>query len=449
MNRKGIVKNVLSKELNLIIFAYTFGVVFFLITGGTPLTGFTRALGTGDLMYSIMMAMPIIGSILQVFASYFLENTGKRKFIYIFFGLINKLLWIVIAIIPLVVPSDKSSLRIWSVAILIIISSSANSIVSVVFSSWISVIVPIQTRGSFFSKRMLISTITGAVSGIVAGKLLDSIPDFKGFAIIFIFAATMGIIDIICFIWIKDPPMELPKEKISFLKLFFEPYSNKNYVRFMILISAISFAGNLAGPFYNVYLLEYLKIKYFTITLITQVTSSIFIVIFVSYWGKVIDKLGNMSVMALCGSISAVLPIIWCFSTPNNYTAILIYQIIGGIIWPSVELSTVNLSIWLAPEKNRSIYVANYTLLTTVVGAVIAFVCGGALMQYTTPLLKKLDIPFVMGQTLNSFHILIIVSSILRLLSIVFLLPRIKEENSRSTTETIAEIKKILRINKF
>jgi hypothetical protein len=86
----------------------------------------------------------------------------------------------------------------------------------------------------------------------------------------------------------------------------------------------------------------------------------------------------------------------------------------------------------LAPEKNRSIYIANYTLVTSLFGIALAYICGGAFMQFTKPLFEQLSIPFLMGQKLSSFHIMFALTSLMRLLAITIFLPGVNEPGSKS-----------------
>lgn len=438
----------LRKSLNLLILAITFGMTFFVVTAGPPLTGFARALGAGDLVFGIIMAMPVVGGVLQVFGSYFLENTGKRKSMFLFFGFIHRLLWIPIALIPVFVPVGYNTIRIWAVTVLITLASSANSIVSVAFYSWMGALIPMEIKGRFFSRRTMICTISGAIAGLAVGWFLGKNPDITRYSVIFIIIALLGVADIICFIWIKDPPMQVPSEKISFIKLFTEPFGNKNYIKFISFISLWNFGVNFAGPFFNVYMLEYLGMDFFRIALFTQFASNIATVIFIRFWGRIVDKSGSKPVLTLCCSLIIMLPFLWCFATPQNFTAVIIIGFVGGILWPGVEMTSVNLSIWLAPEKNRSIYVATYTLITSVLGIALAFVCGGGFLELTRPLINKLDLPFVMGQRLNGFHVLFMLSGLIRLSSIVFLLPRVREEKSKSSRDVLRGIAGFLFLRK-
>lgn len=58
--------NSLRKSLNFVILGITFGIVFFNVTTGSPVAGFAKAIGFGDLMYGVMLALPVLGGVAQV-----------------------------------------------------------------------------------------------------------------------------------------------------------------------------------------------------------------------------------------------------------------------------------------------------------------------------------------------------------------------------------------------
>jgi hypothetical protein len=93
LGRIDSIKTIHSKEirksLNLVIIAVAFGMAFTTVQTGPSLTGFIRELGVEDFLYSVIMALPVLGGVTQVFASYILENSGERKRILIVSGLIQ------------------------------------------------------------------------------------------------------------------------------------------------------------------------------------------------------------------------------------------------------------------------------------------------------------------------------------------------------------------------
>lgn len=425
-------RNRLRRSLNLVIIAVAIGMTFSVIQAGPALTGFIRELGAGDFLYSVIMALPVLGGVVQIFASYLLETTGKRKPILVISGLIQRLVWIFIGLIPLIIPLDKKTLIIWSIITLIAVSSAAGSVVGIIFNSWMGVLVPTEIRGRFFSKRTMIYTITATIATLSAGKFLDLVPGFKGYAILFILIAILGAIDIILFLWVYDPPMVLPDKKVSLKELVKEPLKNRNYMNFVIFACVWSFGVNFAGPFFNVYMLEDLGMSYFAISFTTQFASSISTILLIRSWGRIIDKYGNKPVMKICCILVLSLPILWLFVTPTNYMIILGINFFSGILWSGYDIAALNLSIWLAPEKNRSIYIASYTLFISVIGIAFAYICGGAFLTFARTFADKINIPFILGQKLNGFHLLFIVTNIFRALAIILFFNKFDEKNSLS-----------------
>ena len=430
----------IKQSLNMVIIAVTFGITLFAVINGPILTAYTRALGAGDFVYAVIMAMPVVGAILQVFASYFLERTGKRKKVFLLFGFIHRLVWIPIAVIPFLIPENLFTLRIIIVTLLIAVAACANSICSIAFNSWMGSLVPMEIRGRFFSKRTMIYTISSGIASLVASRFVDVVPGFKGYMLVFIIVAIFGTVDIAFFIWIKHPPMAVSQEKTSFFRMFFEPFKNKNYMYFTLFISLWYFAVNFAGPFFNVYMLEHLKMKLFIASICGQVISNVSTVLFIRFWGKIADKFGNKPVLLVCCIVIISLPFMWLVLTPQNYWLILGINFIGGTVWPGVELTVMNMSIWLAPEKNRSMYIANYTLVMNVVGVAVAYLCGGAFMQVARPFFDSLRLPFIFGQTLNSFHILFVISGLIRIVVLVTMFRHFGEDNSKSAGEMLKSI---------
>ncbi len=440
----------LKKSLNLIIAAITFGMVMFTVTGipvGAPaFTGFIRLLGAGDLLYGIVMALPVMGGVAQVLASFYIERTGKRKSIFLIFGFIHRLLWIPVALIPLSSSGLSREGKIWLITLLITIGSIASSIVSVSFMSWIGDLIPTDIKGRFFGKRAAISAFMGAATGLAIGKILDSGSGLGTFAAVLSVAAFMGALDIMCFIWVKHPPMAIRHEDISFRKIIREPFRDRNYMKFILFVSAWSFGFNIPAPFFYVYMIEYLNMGYFKIALFAQVFGSLLTILFVSRLGRLIDSFGSKPVMKMCCTISISLPVLWIFATPASYNIILFINMAAGIINAGYELTVLNLSIWLAPEKNRSAYIATYALVNSVIGIAIAYIVGGLLMEVLRPLLNDLSIPFILGQELNAFHILFILSGLLRAMALLFLHSGFKETHAEGTFSVRAMLKGLKRV---
>lgn len=440
----------LRRSLDLNILAITFGMVYFTVFGqpvGSPLfTGFMRKLGAGDLVYSVVMALPVLGAVSQVFGSYFLETTGRRRFLFLACGFVHRLLWIPVALIPLFIGEDSHQARIVSITILITFSSIGNSLVSVAFNSWMGNLVPSEIAGRFFSLRTLVSTISGAVAGLVVGGVIDRVDSLGGFAMVFVIGSLFGVCDIFTFIFVQHPPMELSGEKPSLSSILVDPFKDRNYLKFCIFATMFAFGVNFSGPFFNVYMIENLKMSYFTIALSNNITSGLTTVLCVRYWGTLADRYGNKPVVFVSAVGIAIIPLLWFFTAPSATAMVYFANLFGGAFWSGYNLAIFNQSVWLAPNKNRSAYLACYTLLTSVIGTALANVCGGFFMQYMRPFTASLQIPFLLGGTLTAYHLLYAISGLMRIVAIVCFLPMVYEVNAVSASKMFAREKRLFRL---
>jgi MFS family permease len=441
----------LKRSLNFNILAISIGMVFSTVFGspvGSPLfTGFMRNLGANDIVYSIVMALPVMGGVFQIAGSYYLELTGKRRFLFFASGFASRLLWIPVAIIPLVFAPAQRSQSIWIITVLITISSVGYYVNNVTVNSWMGDLVPLNIAGRFFSSRSLVSTIISAAAGLLVGAYVDKFNNMLGFAIVFLFGSLFGAGEIITYFRIKHPPVEKCETPPSLYRIIVDPLKDKNYMKLVIFASVFMFGVNIASPFCNVYMIENLKINYTIITFSNQVMSSIATVLFVRQWGKLTDKFGSNPVMRITAFGIVLIPFLWLFVTSSNILMIYISSILTGIAWSGFNIAIFNQSVWLAPQQNRSAYITCYTMLTSIIGTAAAYIAGGYFLQYVGPVIYSLHISFIMHSTLNGYHLLFIISTLFRLIAVIVLLPMVCEKDAKSVKELIQSVCAYIRLN--
>lgn len=205
---------------------------------------------------------------------------------------------------------------------------------------------------------------------------------------------------------------------------------------------------NFALPFFNVYMLETLKMNFFYTIILAPVVANIATILFIRVWGKLIDRYGNKPVLAICGIGMVTVPFIWCLVTPQNYLLLVpLANFLTGLFQPGCDVTTANLSIGLSPDKNRSIYIANFTLTAQLVGGGLAAICGGLFMQYTRFKLMNLHCPFLLGQPLLNFHLLFIIAGIIRFIAIYYGIPKITDSQSKGTIRLLKDLRNNLHKN--
>ena len=428
----------------MVILAITFGMGFFPVVGNlaaTPVfTGYIRFLGAGDFIFSLIMALPVLGGVIQVAGAYLLEITGRRKPLFLLSGFIHRLAFIPVALIPFLYDEASRSRAVWPVAVLISIAATGHSLTSISFMSWMGDLVPEESKGRFFSKRTMISTGMGAIAGLSAGFAMDHIQGLSGFATVILIAAAMGALDILMFFWVKEPRMISTGKAISLPRMFLIPFKDRNYFNFTAFACLWMFGINVASPFFNIYLLENMGLNYTSIYIAGPVLSSLVTILFIRKWGNLTDRYGSRMVMFLCSCVQFFLPLFWLFATPGRILIIMIANSLSGIFWPGFEMAQLNLSIWSAPPKNRPIYMANFALIIAVFGTALAYICGGAFVEIMKGILEGTQIRFFFGQTLNAFHLLFILSGMIRLAALVFLFKGFKEPNRPDLAESLGSL---------
>lgn len=416
-DRNGIVDRRLRRDLNLFVSAVAFGSMFFTVSAGMPFTNFAIALGADDFTFSVLFAIPAAFAVLQFFASWLMEKTRKRKLIFVASGIVQRALWIPIALVPMLMPMDRPELKLWAVIAILSVSSVASMFMNVSFFSWLGDIVPIRIRGRYLGLRYSISTAAGLVSVLIASLALDRIPGLGGYAIVFGILALFGVADIAHFIWIRDPPMAEPQRE-PFIRSLTGAFRNKGFVLYLLFWTAWAFCWNLPGPFYNKYALETLRISLPVATLAGQVAYSLMAVLLVQWWGRRLDAHGHHWVLARCGLVLCAVPLVWLFASPGAVWPMLVYSLATGVFFCGVDLTSVQMLVTVTPQRNRSVYIAFYMVITSVVGVSLANLAGGWLLEW----MGELSFRFA-GLHFDRYKVLFAGASALRLIIVLLLLP--------------------------
>ena len=427
---------VTRKNLRLVILGVVIGNVSFTITGGTALTGYIKALGASDFVYSLLLAMPYVAKFMQLVTSYLQERTRKRRELMLVFGLISRLSWIPVALVPYFVPASHEVLRIWAILVLVLLLSCMGAFIDSSFNSLVADIVPLRIRGRYFAARQRMMMLTGILSGIVISLLLDAFTadgSLAGYTLVFILAGIFGAGDIVCFIWVSFPPMAAPKEgerRESFPAMFRGVLSNRPYMKIIGLWTAWAFAVNICAPFYNVHMLGPMGMSYTEINLLSGIVSNLATLLCAGYWGRLMDSYGNKAVIRVFTFFGALAPALWLFTGYRQIFMVPVAQFAAGMLLPAADLAMQNIYLYQAPEKNRSMYYAVYFCVTQMAGVALAYAVGGWLADNVfAGLTASLDLSFL-GFAVNQYTCMFLLSVALRLLVSLLLLRRLPEEAS-------------------
>lgn len=285
--------------------------------------------------------------------------------------------------------------------------------------SWLGDLVPAERRGEFFSKRNRIIGIVGLVTFFIAGFVLDLFKTrgyvLLGFTILFLTAMIFRSMSVYYNSKMFNPYFRVKKQSyfsfISFLKRY------DNYGKFTVFQSVFTFAMMLSAPFFAVYMLEDLKFGYTTYTIVS-LSSTIFYLIFSPIAGKFSDKYGNIKLIYFGALLFPLVPLLWMVFT-NPIALIFIPGLISGLANATFAIGTTDFSYDSTGNEKRGLCFA-YSALLVGMGILVGSFVGGFFVEY-------LPITFM-----KPLFFVFVVSSVLMILSVLYFLPKIKEQRSVS-----------------
>lgn len=421
--------------LRRIIIAWGFGSVFFNTTFGAPFAAYVRRLGAGEFFFSFLSAAPMLSSLAQFLSSYLVEKTGRRRAIFVRAALVQRLVWIPIALLPWIFPEGPALLL--ALAFLLFAGSFFGNLSGPAWMSWMADFVPLKIRGKYFGLRMRIGTVVGLLSASVAGLVLDwwsTSSPYTPYTVLFVAASLSGAIDVLLFLKVPEPPIQERTEPPRLQDLIRIPFRNEKFKRFLAYSALASFGFNIIGPSLWLFALETLKMGKFWANLTLMIAHMVAIVIFSRMWGGLIDRYGNRPVLRLTALGLAFFPVPWLLAEPSSWRWLVINGFVAGMFWSGLELANFNLLLGLFPRENKSVYLAAYSVI---VGAVagLAPVIGGALLEP----LKGLRVP-IGPWVLVNYKVVFLIAFVLRLFTALVVLPVLQESGAKATRTMLKDI---------
>lgn len=383
----------------------------------TYLTPYALALGAGAAQIGLLSALPQLAStVLQPLAGSLIEHVGSRKKICKAGLLVARIVWV-----PVILLAFLNGFAAFYLLLLFAsISAAAASFSRIGWASWMGDIVPEKIRGAYFGKRNMFIGISSFAAVLSAGWLLGLSDTLAGFVIIFTIALGLYFIGYYYLGRIPETAsVSHKKHKITLnVSEFLSSMRKTNFRHFMLFAMVFDFSVYLAAPFFTVYMISELNIGYFWFAVISAAAAAAAI-FSQRHWGKIADKYGDRTVMAISAMLASTVPLIFVFS--RNIPMLIVADIFSGFAWAGLDLVTFNFLLDSSPPLKRPLFISNYQFFDglAVAGGSIA---GGALI-------------FLLGPGflwLSGIAIIFLLSFALRGFSSLMLIPRIREERIKS-----------------
>ncbi|HTX91016.1 MAG TPA: MFS transporter [Anaerolineales bacterium] len=330
----------------------------------TYLVLYILALGATRTQIGLMSSLSSLTvALLLLPGAILVERYGHRQQLTLMFGGgIARLVLLVLACLPFFLHGQ-----------LLVLAAMAFSICrdafgNLAFPAWMSVtgdIVPMEGRGRYFGSRNFIMGIAGMVVIYLVGELITGTVPPYGYQVALGLAFLLGAFSTYSFSRIRDPKGKAPipvEGSLSFKTVLNDMKGHPAFISLCLVMVMWNFSVNIAGPFFNVYMVQNLK---FTASMvgITSIVSTVAGLVVQRWIGHLSDRLGSRKVMLISMMLIPLLPALWVFIT--RFWQVIALNSFGGMAWGAFNLVSFNFLLSLTPPAQRARYSAIFQIMVT------------------------------------------------------------------------------------
>lgn len=353
--------------------------------GGVILVGFAVELGASASMIGLLAAIPFLAQLAQIAGIALVERVRQRRKITVLAVSASRALIAGLALIPFL---PGQSLQFGVLVAAQIAIALLGSIAGCSFNSWIHQLVPRETLGALFSKRLFWSTVLSSTGALCTGYLVQAWPGENkthAYAIAFVAAGAAGFMSTRYLTRVPEPIMATSGPQAPLFELLSTPFRDASFRSVILFMASWNFTSNLAAPFITVYLLRQMGYEIGTVTTLWM-AGQIATALTLYLWGRLSDRLSNKAILRV--ALPAYLAGLFALSftalpEPHALTLPLLYviHIIMGAASGGIGLATGNLGLKLAPQGRGTAYLTAVGLAGSL-AAGMAALAGGALADW-------------------------------------------------------------------
>ncbi|MBP7962063.1 MAG: MFS transporter [Caldilineaceae bacterium] len=345
--------------------------------GFVPLFALAYGASAGDIGW-----LTAVGNLLGAMALFpgakVLEWLPRRKPVVLWAGAgVGRIMLLLLALLPFVGTGPR--IAIGAIIVLNGLRAFASNFGNPAWTAIVADLVPAQMRGRYFGNRNLAMGLAALLVTPLAGFVIRTVnvqtgSPVIGYQWIFGLAFVFGMISTLFFARIPEPKSTTATDyahKKGDLRRAMR--QSTGFLGLVISAFIWNMALQVAGPFYNVFLVTEFDASTTTIGLVSSV-SSLTALFGQRYFGPIMDRKGAVWVALVSGLVIPVLPLAWMFITaPWQVGAI---NVLGGFVWAGYNLAGFALLLDLTPETERPRAVALYQT-AVFASAVLGPILGG------------------------------------------------------------------------
>ncbi len=424
----------IRRSLNLILLANLFGNLHGIICGGgtTAMVGLANEMKAGDLAFGLINGIPWAAALLQIPFSMLVNRTHKRKKYMLTLGMLSRALWMLFGLIPLIVPADPSWLPLWTMIFLLGISSCCGAVINVCWLPWFSDLAPIRMRGQWFSFRDMLAAVFNLGFGLLTAWLLDTLPVYNRYIIVFAAGGFLGMLDMLCFGFCTEQYTDAPR-KLHIGEVLKTIRKNRAFCRLTVMWTAWCFTSNLCAPYLARYSVNEMGLSFMQMTAFGTAAAAVATVLVMPRWGRALNQYGCRNIMLASTLITSLTDLFYLFSVPGSIWPVLLRNFIGAACWSGCNLAANSMQLSSSPDEARPSYIAVFACVTSLAGVALGTLCGGAMLE-------AWEGAGWFSGGLDRVKALIVLSAGLRLLVTFFLVTPLENDRDQTPAQMTAAV---------
>jgi MFS family permease len=381
--------------------------------GSVFVTGLALLLGASNFQVGLLAAISPLLSSLNLVAAQQLEKLGTRRRYFAINAFIHRIVFLLLLALPFMPGLVPANAQIGLLIGVVLVSVIFGTLMHTTWMSWMADMVPEEKRASFFSRRNMVCTVVWMAQSYFIGKVLAAHNTVLAYSLVFGVGTIIALTSIPVVVAQPDPPIAVSGGRRSLGAMWRHAWAMPNFRNFLFFALLWGFTTNLAGPFYNVYMLKDLHVDVGQIT-VWGILWGVVSTITLPYWGMLGDRVGNRTTLLFALAGTCLNAFGWLATTPDNaHWLVPLLFCLGGFFDTGAGLIGFNMIFGILPDKNKPSYVGIYeSIVGTTVG--IAPLVGG----YLATQFVKVEIP---GFPVSAVYLLIAVSTVLRIFPLAFI----------------------------
>ncbi|NLC59353.1 MAG: MFS transporter, partial [Armatimonadetes bacterium] len=388
----------------------------------------TNYLRADDLAFGLIMAAGPAAMIFLFLGSYVAERTGRSKRNFLRFVSVHRLLWLVIAAVPLWLEGLPAGVRLVLVGVVVFTAQAMANYGGAGWSAWMADIVPRSIAGSYFGYRARLGMIAMVTVSTAMVLLLQRAHEAAHvYAFIFGLAAILGATDVLLFIPVREVPRAPEAKPPSLLDILSTPWRNSLFRGFVLYSAVSGVSYTMMGSFQWRFCFEAAHARGLGMSVLqTHLLLSILPMALMAWvaprWGHAIDRFGPRPVLRLSALCAIVLPCVWAFASHHTAWLVWLAGAALGLSWPGIDQVNFYMTIKGFPDARRTTYNAAFQFVlgvASVAGSALGGVCA-SLWQGWLPHLPGVP------DWMSHYQPVFLTAILLRLGAFVFIFPRLQ-----------------------